>query len=150
MTTKSAGEKILFLFDYIVNLSIFSLLVSTPLVIRSYINHQPLKQLRLWVGVYAGIVSVILVMLSVQQQGYSYDIRYAPVILVFAYLGPAAGLITGSFALITRLFTSGNWSPAIMGWVSIMVVFSVCMYIFYGLHLLKEARFYLDPLLVFI
>jgi PAS domain S-box-containing protein len=125
MTTKSAGEEILFLFDYIVNLSIFSLLVSTPLVIRSYINHQPLKQLCLWIGVYAGIVSVILVLLSVKHQGYSYDIRYAPVILVFAYLGPAAGLITGSFALITRLFASGNWSPAIMGWVLIMVVFSV-------------------------
>jgi PAS domain S-box-containing protein len=115
----------LILFDYIVNLSIFSLLISTPLVIRSFINHQPLKQLNLWIGVYAGIVSVILVMLSVKHQGYSYDIRYAPVILVFAYFGPVAGLITGVFALLTRLYSSGNWPPAIAGWVLIMFIFSI-------------------------
>jgi hypothetical protein len=115
----------LILFDYIVNLSIFSLLVSTPLVIRSFINHQPLKQLKLWIGLYAGIVSIILVMLSVKQEGYSYDIRYAPVILVFAYLGPVAGLITGVFALLIRLYSSGNWPPAIAGWALIMFVFSV-------------------------
>ncbi|SDP03393.1 PAS domain S-box-containing protein [Paenibacillus sp. yr247] len=113
------------LYDYIVNLSIFSLLVSTPLVIRSFINHQPTKQLHLWAGVYAGLVSVILVILSVKQQGYSYDIRYAPVILVFAYLGPVAGLITGCFSLMTRLLSSGNWFPAIIGWTLIMGVFSI-------------------------
>ncbi|WP_029197464.1 LytS/YhcK type 5TM receptor domain-containing protein [Paenibacillus alginolyticus] len=113
------------LYDYIVNLSIFSLLVSTPLVIRSFIKHQPLKQMHLWAGVYAGLVSVILVILSVKQQGYSYDIRYAPVILVFAYLGPVPGLITGLFSLMTRLFSSGNWVPAIIGWTLIMSVFSV-------------------------
>jgi PAS domain S-box-containing protein len=128
------------LFDYIVNLSIFSLLVSTPLVIRSYINHQPLKQLHLWVGFYAGLVSVILVMLSVKQQGFSYDIRYAPVILVFAYLGPVAGLITGFFSLLTRLYSSGNWQPAIVGWALIMFVFSVShVYISYLTPLKKSA-----------
>lgn len=115
----------LHLLDYIVNLSIFSLLVSTPLVIRSFINHKPLKQFRLWVGVYAGVVSIILVILSIQEQGYSYDIRYAPVILVFAYLGPFAGFITGFFALLARLYTSGNWYPAIIGWTIIMIGFSV-------------------------
>jgi two-component system, sporulation sensor kinase A len=119
------GGSQLILFDYIVNLSIFSLLVSTPLVIRSFINHKPLKQFRLWVGLYAGLVSIILVMLSIQQQGYSYDIRYAPVILVFAYLGPVAGIITGVISLLTRLFTSGHWAPAIIGWSIIMIGFSV-------------------------
>ncbi|AZN43779.1 ATP-binding protein [Paenibacillus albus] len=113
------------LYDYIVNLSIFSLLISTPLVIRSFIDHKPLKQMHLWIGLYGGIVSVILVTLSVKQQGYSYDIRYAPVILMFAYLGPAAGFITGIFALLTRLIASGNWSPAIMGWALIMMVFTI-------------------------
>ncbi|MCR2823886.1 ATP-binding protein [Lederbergia panacisoli] len=113
------------LLDYIINLSIFSLLVSTPLVIRSLINHYLLKQYRLWVGVYAGIVSTILVALSFQQEGYSYDIRYSAIILVFAYLGPAAGIITGVFALFARLMVSTHWSPAIIGWTIIMVVFSI-------------------------
>lgn len=113
------------LLDYIINLSIFSLMVSTPLIIRSFINHKPLKQLRLWAALYAGIVSSVLVGLSVEEQGYSYDIRYAIIILVFAYLGPAAGLITGSLALISRLIASDNWLPAIIGWLIIMFIFTV-------------------------
>ncbi|WP_026576316.1 ATP-binding protein [Bacillus sp. UNC438CL73TsuS30] len=113
------------LLDYIVNLSIFSLMVSTPLVIRSFSSHRSLKQLRIWVGVYAGVVSILLVALSIHQQGYSYDIRYAPVILVFAYLGPVAGTITGGFALIARLFSSGHWTPAIIGWILIMISFII-------------------------
>ncbi|WP_342429461.1 ATP-binding protein [Neobacillus sp. FSL H8-0543] len=113
------------LLDYIVNLSIFSLLVSIPLVIRSFINHRPIKQVRLWAGIYGGIVSVILVMLSIQEQGYSYDIRYAPVILIYTFLGPVAGIITGAFALIARLFTSGQWYPAITGWMISMTGFII-------------------------
>jgi PAS domain S-box-containing protein len=107
--------------DYIVNLSIFSLLVSTPLVIRSFINHRIPRDVPFWVGIYGGVVTVILTNLSIQEQGYSYDIRYAPVILVFAYLGPGPGVLTGSFALMARLVSSGNWTPAIIGWAIVMV-----------------------------
>lgn len=122
------GGNSLLLLDYIVNLSIFSLLVSTPLVIRSFYNYKPIKHSRLWIGVYGGIVSIILVMLSLQEQGYSYDIRYAPVILIFAYLGPFAGIITGLFSLLARLFSSGHWDTAIIGWVAIMIGFTVIYY----------------------
>jgi PAS domain S-box-containing protein len=115
----------LILLDYIVNLSIFSLLVSIPLVIRSFINHKPIKHVRLWASIYGGIVSVILVILSIQEQGYSYDIRYAPVILIYTFLGPVAGIITGAFALIARLFTSGQWYPVIIGWTMIMAGFTI-------------------------
>jgi two-component system, sporulation sensor kinase A len=111
--------------DYIMNLSIFSLLVSTPLIIRSFINHKPLKQLHIWAALYAGIVSSVLVSLSVELQGYSFDIRYAILILVFAYLGITGGLITGSFVLVTRLMASDNWLPAIVGWLIIMVSFTL-------------------------
>lgn len=113
------------LLDYIFNLSIFSLMVSTPLVIRSYLHYNPIKHWRLWAGLYAGIVSAILVRLSIQEEGYSYDIRYAILILVFAFLGPSAGLITGSIALITRLMESENWLPAIVGWIIIMISFTL-------------------------
>ncbi len=119
------GGSPLILLDYFINLAIFSLLISTPLVIGSFINLKPLKRVRFWVGIYGGIVSVILVMQAFQQNGYSYDIRYAPVILIFAYFGPIPGMITGAFALVSRLFSSGQWSPAIIGWVSIMTVFSL-------------------------
>ncbi|WP_144555327.1 ATP-binding protein [Bacillus sp. X1(2014)] len=113
------------LLDYIFNLAIFSLLVSTPLVISSFIKHKPFKLARPWGSVYAGVVSVLLVMLSFQQQGYSYDIRYAPIILIFAYLGPLAGLITGLFSLLARLWTSGQWEPVLIGWGLLMFGFSV-------------------------
>lgn len=122
------GGSSLFLLDYIVNLSIFSLLVSTPLVIRSFINFKPIKHVRLWVGIYGGIVSIILVMLTIHEQGYSYDIRYAPAILIFAYFGPFAGIITGGFGLIARLFSNGHWDTAITGWLALMVVFSIIHY----------------------
>ncbi|GMK44615.1 hypothetical protein PghCCS26_17430 [Paenibacillus glycanilyticus] len=114
----------MFLIDYIVNLSIFSLLVSVPFIFRSFINFKPLKH-PLWGGLYAGVVSVILVLLAVKQQGYVYDIRYSPVILMFAYLGPIPGIITGLFALSVRLLSSGNWMPAIEGWAFIMLAFSL-------------------------
>lgn len=117
--------RVLIIYDYMVNLAIFSLFVSTPLVIRSFINHPPLKQLRLWIGGYAGIVSILLVMMSVKQEGYSYDIRYVPVILVFTYLGPIPGIFTGLFSIVTRLLSGGNWTPAIVGWGLVMLVFSI-------------------------
>ncbi|MCM3630307.1 ATP-binding protein [Paenibacillus glycanilyticus] len=94
-------------------------------MIRSFINLRPLKHPRIWSGLYAGVVSIVLVLLAVKQQGYVYDIRYSPVILTFAYLGPVAGLITGLFALSIRLVSSGNWFPAIAGWTFIMVVFTI-------------------------
>ncbi|MDD9269673.1 ATP-binding protein [Paenibacillus sp. GCM10023248] len=113
------------LFDFIVNIAIFSLLVSTPLVIRSFIHQTPIKYFSLWASLYAGVVSVILVILSIKQQGYSYDIRYAPVILVFAYFGPIPGVITGLFSLLTRLISGGNWAPAIIGWLINMTILCV-------------------------
>jgi PAS domain-containing protein len=115
----------LILLEYIMNLAIFSLLVSTPLVIGAFTKQKPFKHASIWVGIYAGVVSSILSLLAIQQQGYSYDIRYAPVILIFAYLGPAAGLITGGISLLTRLVTSGHWPAAIMGWTMIMIGFCV-------------------------
>src|SRR3954454_12114794 len=115
----------LVLSDYIINLSIFSFLVSTPLVIGSFINYKPLKRVKYWVGLYGGLVSVILVTVSFQQQGFSYDVRYAIVIIVFAYLGPVPGMITGVIALTTRLFTSGQWAPAIIGCAIILFIFSL-------------------------
>lgn len=114
-------------------------MVSTPLVIQSFITHKPLQRFRNWGGVYAGIVSVILVLLSIHHEGYSYDIRYAPVILVYTYLGPVAGFITGSFALVFRLITGDNWYPAIMGWSIIVIVFSFVCILTKGLTPVKKS-----------
>jgi PAS domain S-box-containing protein len=100
-------------------------MVSTPLVIRSFFDLKPLKYFRSWGGLYAGGVSFILVQLTIIEQGYSYDIRYAPVILAFAYLGPLAGTITGSFALFARLLENGHWFPAIIGYAAIIIIFSI-------------------------
>ncbi|MEH7250942.1 ATP-binding protein [Neobacillus niacini] len=129
----------MFLLDYIVNLSIFSLLVSTPLVIRSFINHKPIKHVRFWVGIYGGIVAIILVMLAIHEQGYTYDIRYAPIILVFAYLGPIAGIITGAFGLLARLVSSGHWDVAIIGWTVMMIGFTTMSHYIKRLTALKKS-----------
>ncbi|MGX6444462.1 ATP-binding protein [Neobacillus sp. K501] len=113
------------LLDYIVNLSVFSLLVSIPLVIRSFIKHRPCKQFRLMAGLYGGIVSYILVTMAFEQGGYTYDIRYAPIVLVFAYLGPISGIITGAFGLLARLASGGHLLPVIVGWAMIMISLSI-------------------------
>lgn len=129
----------MFLVDYIINLSIFSLLVSTPLVVRSFFNHKPFPRVKLLAGLYGGLVSVILVLMSFQQQGYSFDIRYAPTILLFAYLGPVPGVIAGAFSLAARLFASGHWTPAIFGWLLVMAGFSLLLPLLKGLSPLKKS-----------
>ncbi|KAA0546283.1 PAS domain S-box protein [Bacillus sp. BGMRC 2118] len=127
------------LLDYIVNLAIFSLMISTPLVIRSLINYRPLKNLRLWVSIYGGLVSCVLVLLTIHHEGYNYDIRYAPVILVFAYFGPLPGIVTGMFALCVRLYSAGNWIPAITGWILIMMSFTLVHFYIKRLNRIKKT-----------
>ncbi|MFP7300070.1 ATP-binding protein [Neobacillus niacini] len=68
-------------------------------------------------------------MLSIHEQGYTYDIRYAPVILIFSYIGPLAGIITGAFGLIARLFSGGHWDTAISGWTAMMIGFTIIYYL---------------------
>ncbi|MEH7113134.1 ATP-binding protein [Neobacillus niacini] len=127
------------LLDYIVNLSIFSLLISTPLVIRSFINYKPINHVHFWAGIYGGVVSMILVMLAIHEQGYTYDIRYSSVILIFAYLGPISGIITGAFGLLARLLSSGHWDTAIIGWGVLMIGFSTISYYSKRMTPLKKA-----------
>jgi PAS domain S-box-containing protein len=142
------GGSKLILIDYIVNLAIFSLLVSAPLVICAFIKHKPIKLIRFWSAVYGGLVSVLLVMLSIQQQGYSYDIKYAPFILIFAYLGPLAGLITGLITLLARLLISGYWYPAIIGWGFLMIGFSVLHFYIKRFTAIKKSVIFLAAYIV--
>ncbi|PLS05570.1 ATP-binding protein [Neobacillus cucumis] len=139
------------LLDYIINLSIFSVMVSAPLIIGSFIHHKPIKNLRYWVGIYGGIVSIVLIKLSFQQQGYSYDIRYAPLILSFVYFGPLPGLITGSLSLGMRLFESGQWTTAIIGWMLIMITFTIIHFFTKRLtHVKRSIIFYAAYTLIYV
>ncbi|MEH7306322.1 ATP-binding protein [Neobacillus drentensis] len=113
------------LLDYIVNLSVFSIFVIIPLVIHSFFNYKPINKVRFWVGLYAEIFTIIFVVFSIQQLGYSLDLKFAPVIIVFAYLGPVAGLITGAIPLLARLYIGGNWYPDLLGWTFVMICFMV-------------------------
>ncbi|KKK38751.1 histidine kinase [Mesobacillus campisalis] len=117
------------LVEYFINLSIFALLVSIPLVVRSFVDHRPLPLFPVWIGLYAGMVAWILVLLTIQYGGYSYDLRYAPVLLVFSYLGPVGGLITGTVALAARLMVASNWVPAVTAWVVIMLSFTAIWFL---------------------
>jgi PAS domain S-box-containing protein len=133
----------LILVDYIINLSVFSLLVSVPLIIRSFVNHKPFKYHHLLAGLYAGLVSIIVVMMTIHEQGYAYDIRYAPIILIFAYLGPAAGMLTATISIISRLLSDGHWLPAFTGWAVIMISFLIASPFLSRLSALKKcAVFY--------
>lgn len=125
--------------DYIVNLSILSMMLTVPLVILSFINYKRIKYVNLLGGLYTGILAVILVKLAFEQQGYIYDIRYAIVILSFAYLGPWAGIITGSFAFAARLLEGGHWVPATTGWTAIALGFVIIHFLSSRLSTLKKT-----------
>jgi two-component system, sporulation sensor kinase A len=138
--------------DYLINLSIFSLLVSIPLIIRSFYNFKTPRYFRFWGGIYGGAISVILVQLSFQINDFTYDIRYAPVILSFAYLGPFAGFLTGSFALIARLIEGNNWFPAITGWIIVLTVFLMIHHSFKTrlTHVQKCMTFFVAYIFIYI
>jgi PAS domain S-box-containing protein len=129
----------LILLDYVVNLSLFSLFVSTPLVIRSFINFKPLKHYRLIGGLYAGLMSTILVALSFEREGYVYDLRYAAVILSFAYLGPTGGLIAAVFSLAARLLAGGHWATPIIGWLAVIAGLLIVNYFTKQFKTVKKA-----------
>ncbi|WP_134703433.1 hypothetical protein [Ammoniphilus sp. YIM 78166] len=64
--------------DYFVNLAVFSLLVSTPLVIRSFVAPKSidLKPNHIvWISLYTGFIAFILMHFSIQSEGFVYDIR---------------------------------------------------------------------------
>lgn len=128
----------LYLLDYLINLAIFSLLVVLPLVFLGYKQYQPLKHYKLWIGLYGGVVSFLLVRLAIHQEGYSYDLRYAPVILVFTYFGPIPGFLTGIFALAARLIEGGNLLPVIIGWSCILLAFTLTYPFIKHLRLIKK------------
>lgn len=113
------------LLDYIVNLSLFSVLVCIPLVLRSFNIMNQVKHNTILYGLYMGIVAAILVAMSIHQQGYAYDIRYAAVIISFAYLGPVGGLVTAVFSLTARLMAGGQWVTPVIGWLIIMAGFCI-------------------------
>lgn len=128
--------------DYFINLSIFSLLVSTPLIIHSFSSHKPLKHVRILGGIYAGIVSIILMQFTLKYQGYAYDIRYVPVILSFVYLGPVPGLITAIMTLLVRVYVGGNLIPVIAGWGVIILAFLLLEPFIRQKHPIKRSIIY--------
>ncbi|WP_066319810.1 ATP-binding protein [Bacillus sp. FJAT-29814] len=127
------------LLDYVVNLSLFSLFASTPLVLRSFITFKPIKHYRIIGGIYAGIITAVLVALSFEREGYVYDLRYAAVILSFAYLGPVGGLITAAFSMAARLLAGGHWLTPVIGWFVIIAGFLVVHFLTTRLNAVKKT-----------
>ncbi|MCM3766762.1 PAS domain-containing sensor histidine kinase [Neobacillus niacini] len=127
------------LLDYVVNLSLFSLFASTPLVLRSFIAFRPIKHYRIFGGIYAGIITAVLVALSFEREGYVYDLRYAAVILSFAYLGPVGGLITAAFSIAARLLAGGHWLTPIIGWLVVIVGFLIVYLLTPKLNAVKKT-----------
>lgn len=117
-------------------------MIVLPLVGGSLVKYQPIRHYRLWVGLYGGFISYVLVMISIEHGGFTYDIRYAPIILAFAYFGPMAGIITGTFALLSRLIVAGEWAPALVGWLLVIVALTACSIYFKRTSSLKRCSIF--------
>ncbi|RKD24365.1 hypothetical protein BEP19_08195 [Ammoniphilus oxalaticus] len=93
-----------------VNFSVFSFLVSAAVVTRIfYFPIKPIKHAWILGGVYAGLISLILMNLSIPyNETLSLDIRYIPFIISCAYFGLKSGLLTAALLLIGEWLFSEN------------------------------------------
>ncbi|RXT02794.1 PAS domain S-box protein [Ammoniphilus sp. CFH 90114] len=128
--------------EFFINLSIFSLLVSTPVVIRSFTFNKPIPYGAILGGIYAGFVSVILMYFTIHDGGFVYDIRFAPLILSYAYFGPGGGLITAVFNLAGRLYVGGNLAPVLAGVIGNVIVLSLLHFYMGRFHPIKKTAIY--------
>lgn len=92
-----------------VNLCIFSFLVSIMIAIRIFLLQRLAHKYKLVSGIYASIVSAILMIYSVTYQEVAYDLRFLPLILTVLYFGYRAGAIAGISMAMCSIYLESHW-----------------------------------------
>ncbi len=95
--------------DFFINLCIFSFLVSAAAASRVFgFPFIPIRWAKLCGGIYAGVVSIVLMIFTIPYKEFVFDLRFIPIILSFVYFGRLAGMITVAFTLVGRLGIGGE------------------------------------------
>ncbi|USL44788.1 PAS domain S-box protein [Priestia megaterium] len=97
-----------------VNLCIFSFLVSIMIAIRIFLLQRLAQKYKLVSGIYASIVSAILMVYSVTYQEVTYDLRFLPLILTLLYFGYRAGAIAGISMAVCSIYLESHWILTIL------------------------------------
>lgn len=115
--------------DFFINLCIFSFLVSAAVAFRVLgFPLIPSRWAKLWGGVYAGVVSQVLMVFTIPYKGFIFDLRYIPIILSFVYFGRLAGVITVAFTLMGRIWIGGDFSLSVFTLLASTLVFLCISY----------------------
>lgn len=129
--------------DFFINLSVFSFLISTAIIIQVFIIRKNLKSSYLIGGCYASIVAVIPMLISVRYNEYFFDLRFIPLILSFVYFGHKAGWITAICIFIARIYIGGHWIPGEVILGETILLFTLFKVYFKKISTIKRAFLYL-------
>ncbi|WP_332698264.1 PAS domain S-box protein [Halalkalibacter lacteus] len=132
--------------DFFINLCIFSFLVSVAIFIRVFVLHKHFKPNQLFGGLYAGMISTILMFFPNTYNAWIFDLRAAPFILSFIYFGRTAGWITTIFICANITFHyigSHHWALSEMLYFGTALLFTVFKTYFNNLSPFKSAFLYL-------
>lgn len=102
------------------------------------------KSLKLFGGIFAGIIAAILMIFNFKHMGLFYDLRAVPLIISFIYFGRKAGWITLMFILFMRIFyLDGDWIPALIAALGIATIYTLFQTYLKNIHAFKSIFLYL-------
>ncbi|MFN6593024.1 PAS domain S-box protein [Bacillus sp. TD10] len=129
---------------FFINLSIFAFLVSSAIFFQVFILKMDPKSLKLFGGIFAGIIAAILMVFNFKHMGLFYDLRAVPLIISFIYFGRRAGWITLMFILFMRIFyLDGDWVPALIAALGIATIYTIFQTYLKNIHAFKSIFLYL-------
>ncbi|MED1093134.1 PAS domain S-box protein [Bacillus paramycoides] len=129
---------------FFINLSIFAFLVSSAIFIQVFIKKMDSKSIKLFGGIFAGIIAAILMIFNFKHMGLFYDLRAVPLIMSFIYFGRRAGWITLMFILFMRIFyLDGDWVPALIAALGIATIYTIFQTYLKNIHAFKSIFLYL-------
>ncbi len=129
---------------FFINLSIFAFLVSSAIFFQVFILKMDPKSLKLFGGIFAGIIAAILMVFNFKHMGLFYDLRAVPLIISFIYFGRRAGWITLMFILFMRIFyLDGDWVPALIAALGIATIYTIFQIYLKNIHAFKSIFLYL-------
>ncbi|MED0965408.1 PAS domain S-box protein [Bacillus paramycoides] len=129
---------------FFINLSIFAFLVSSAIFIQVFIKKMDSKSIKLFGGIFAGIIAAILMIFNFKHMGLFYDLRAVPLIMSFIYFGRRAGWITLMFILFMRIFyLDGDWVPALIAALGIATIYTILQTYLKNIHAFKSIFLYL-------
>src|SRR6478735_2899646 len=97
-----------------VNLCIFSFFVSIMIAIRIFLLQRLAHKYKWMSGIYASIVSAILMVYSVTYQQITYELRFLPLILTVLYFGYRAGAVAGITMAVCSIYLESHWLLTIL------------------------------------